>query len=91
MCAENDGSKMLCWYFRVICRPGDAVIVSGIFPPKPYVGYKKIKTGLITYTYLRPKYIGYVKQKLVVEQNTTEHEDITGSFCYTHRKVLEVI
>ncbi|KAK6090796.1 hypothetical protein P3W45_000041 [Vairimorpha bombi] len=34
------------------CLPGDVVVVGGIFLPKPYYGYKKLKAGLLTDTYL---------------------------------------
>lgn len=34
------------------CRPGDVVIVSGVFMPKPYQGLKKLKAGLLADTYL---------------------------------------
>lgn len=34
------------------CKPGDAVIVSGIFLPQPYTGFKAMRAGLLTTTFL---------------------------------------
>ena len=44
-------------------NPGDQVILSGIFMPKPYTGFKAIKAGLLTDTYLMASHIQQVKQK----------------------------
>lgn len=33
-------------------RPGENVVITGIFLPKPYYGFKKLKAGLINDTYL---------------------------------------
>ncbi|KFA78392.1 hypothetical protein S40288_04923 [Stachybotrys chartarum IBT 40288] len=37
--------------------PGDVVDISGIFLPTPYTGFKAIKAGLLTDTYLEAHYI----------------------------------
>jgi DNA replication licensing factor MCM7 len=34
------------------CRPGDVVVVDGIFMPRPYHGIKRLKAGLLADTYL---------------------------------------
>jgi DNA replication licensing factor MCM7 len=34
------------------CKPGDCVLIGGVFVPKPYVGYRGIRAGLLTDTYL---------------------------------------
>lgn len=33
-------------------KPGDAVMVSGIFLPQPYTGFKAMRAGLLTTTFL---------------------------------------
>lgn len=38
-------------------NPGDVVDISGIFLPTPYTGFKAIKAGLLTDTYLEAHYI----------------------------------
>lgn len=39
------------------CNPGDAVFLSGIFMPRPYSGFKAIKAGLLTDTYLLVQHV----------------------------------
>lgn len=43
--------------------PGDMVDVSGIFMPQPYTGFKALKAGLLTETYLEAQYIKQHKRK----------------------------
>jgi DNA replication licensing factor MCM7 len=38
-------------------NPGDVVDVAGIFLPTPYTGFKAIKAGLLTDTYLEAQYV----------------------------------
>ncbi|CRK22309.1 hypothetical protein BN1723_017992, partial [Verticillium longisporum] len=38
-------------------NPGDVVDISGIFMPTPYTGFKAMKAGLLTDTYLEAHYI----------------------------------
>lgn len=38
-------------------NPGDVVDISGIFLPTPYTGFKAMKAGLLTDTYLEAQYI----------------------------------
>ncbi|EPR77863.1 DNA replication licensing factor MCM7 [Spraguea lophii 42_110] len=35
------------------CKPGDFIVAGGIFLPRPYTGFKRIKAGLLTDTYLQ--------------------------------------
>lgn len=44
-------------------QPGDQVIISGIFLPKPYTGYKAIRAGLLTDTYLFAHHIHHLKPR----------------------------
>ena len=34
-------------------KPGNAVSVAGIFLPQPYTGFKAMRAGLLTSTYLQ--------------------------------------
>eukprot|EP01025_Chloroclados_australasicus_P034441 TRINITY_DN3518_c0_g1_i4.p1 TRINITY_DN3518_c0_g1~~TRINITY_DN3518_c0_g1_i4.p1 ORF type:complete len:799 (+),score=88.53 TRINITY_DN3518_c0_g1_i4:182-2398(+) len=48
-------------------KPGDAVVLTGIFLPEPNTGFKRLKAGLVTSTYLevldveqqKKSYVGY--------------------------------
>lgn len=44
------------------CKPGDAVSISGVFLPEPYTGYRAIKAGLLTSTYLEAMGVVQLKQ-----------------------------
>lgn len=44
--------------------PGDLVIVSGVFMPRPYTGFKAIKAGLLTDTYLLAQHVVQVKASI---------------------------
>ncbi|KAM9902097.1 hypothetical protein OXX79_004139 [Metschnikowia pulcherrima] len=44
-------------------NPGDIVDVSGIFLPSPYTGFKALKAGLLTETYLEAQYIRQHKKQ----------------------------
>lgn len=44
-------------------NPGDHVVISGVFLPKPYSGFKAMKAGLLTDTYLLASNIEQIKQK----------------------------
>lgn len=44
-------------------NPGDQVMISGIFMPKPYTGWKSIKAGLLTDTYLLAQGVEHLKKK----------------------------
>ncbi|KZF26816.1 putative DNA replication licensing factor Mcm7 [Xylona heveae TC161] len=43
-------------------NPGDMVDIAGIFLPTPYTGFKAIRAGLLTDTYLEAQYITQHKQ-----------------------------
>lgn len=43
--------------------PGDIVDITGIFLPAPYTGFKALKAGLLTETYLEAQYIHQHKKK----------------------------
>ncbi len=49
-------------------NPGDVVDVAGIFLPTPYTGFKAIRAGLLTDTYLEAQY---------VTQHKKAYEDLT--------------
>lgn len=51
--------------------PGDQIVMSGIFMPRPYTGFKAIRAGLLTDTYLMTTHIHQLKQKyeLLVGEN----------------------
>ncbi|KAF2084232.1 MCM-domain-containing protein [Saccharata proteae CBS 121410] len=43
-------------------NPGDVIDVSGIFLPTPYTGFKAIRAGLLTDTYLEAQYVNQHKK-----------------------------
>lgn len=43
--------------------PGDIVDVSGIFLPSPYTGFRALRAGLLTETYLEAQYVYQHKEK----------------------------
>ena len=47
------------------CSAGDVVTVSGIFLPVPYAGFKAIRAGLITDTYLEAQSVEKHKKSYV--------------------------
>jgi DNA replication licensing factor MCM7 len=46
-----------------VANPGDLVLVSGIFLPRPYTGFQAIRAGLLTDTYLHAMTIEPMKQQ----------------------------
>ncbi|KAI9204271.1 DNA replication licensing factor MCM7 [Polychytrium aggregatum] len=44
-------------------NPGEAVLISGIFLPIPHTGFKALKAGLITETYLEAQHIVQLKKQ----------------------------
>lgn len=44
------------------CKPGDAVSLAGVFLPEPYTGYRAMKAGLLTSTYLDAMVVQQLKQ-----------------------------
>ncbi|KAK9451684.1 DNA replication licensing factor MCM7 [Limtongia smithiae] len=50
--------------------PGDVVDIAGIFLPQPYTGFKALRAGLLTDTYLEAQYVyQYKKQYDAMERN----------------------
>jgi DNA replication licensing factor MCM7 len=49
-------------------HPGDAVLVSGVFMPRPYTGFKAVRAGLLTDTYLLASDVQQVKPKYELMQ-----------------------
>ena len=59
------------------CSPGDAVILTGIFMPRPYTGIKAIKAGLLTDTYLLVQHVEPIKTAAKLQahlEDTVERE-----------------
>ena len=56
-------------------NPGDVVDVAGIFLPTPYTGFKAIRAGLLTDTYLEAQYVMQHKKAYddIVEQLRTAY------------------
>ena len=44
-------------------NPGDTVDLSGIFMPSPYTGYRALKAGLLTETYLEAQHVKQHKKQ----------------------------
>ncbi|CAK7900398.1 DNA replication licensing factor Mcm7p [[Candida] anglica] len=44
-------------------NPGDVADISGIFMPSPYTGFKALKAGLLTETYLEAQYVNQFKKQ----------------------------
>lgn len=55
--------------------PGDIVDITGIFLPAPYTGFKALKAGLLTETYLEGQYIHQFKKKYASFNLTSEVEE----------------
>ncbi|KTW32038.1 DNA replication licensing factor MCM7 [Pneumocystis jirovecii RU7] len=53
-------------------NPGDILDVSGIFLPTPFVGFKAIRAGLLTDTYLECQYVNKLKKQYDIIENTPE-------------------
>ncbi|KAK6199443.1 DNA replication licensing factor MCM7 [Scheffersomyces amazonensis] len=57
-------------------KPGDTVDVSGIFMPSPYTGFRALKAGLLTETYLEAQYIYQHKKQYDLNNISSEFENI---------------
>ncbi|CAG8498857.1 3653_t:CDS:2 [Ambispora gerdemannii] len=55
-------------------NPGDRVDVAGIYLPTPYTGFKAIRAGLLTDTYLEAQYVGQLKKQYDKMEKTPEIE-----------------
>jgi DNA replication licensing factor MCM7 len=45
------------------CNPGDVVDIAGVFLPAPYTGFRALKAGLLTDTYLEAQYVHQHKKQ----------------------------
>ncbi|SCV03136.1 LAME_0H07998g1_1 [Lachancea meyersii CBS 8951] len=54
--------------------PGDVVDVTGIYMPSPFTGFKALKAGLLTETYLEAQYVFQHKKKFASFEITLETE-----------------
>lgn len=58
------------------CNPGDHVIIDGIYMPRPYSGFKAIRAGLLTDTYLLAHHLHQLKpQRGSAEDSLTADAD----------------
>ncbi|CAK9439550.1 DNA replication licensing factor MCM7 [Lodderomyces beijingensis] len=55
-------------------NPGDTVDVSGIFMPSPYTGFRALKAGLLTETYLEAQYVRQHKKQYDLMELNDETE-----------------
>ncbi|KAF3912080.1 hypothetical protein ABW21_db0202959 [Orbilia brochopaga] len=62
-------------------NPGDVVDIAGIFLPTPYTGFRAIKAGLLTDTYLEAQH---------VTQHKKQYQDITVIDPQTDRRIKEL-
>ncbi|KAK9828231.1 hypothetical protein WJX74_004646 [Apatococcus lobatus] len=68
-------------------KPGDAITLTGVFLPEPFTGYRAIKAGLITSTFIEAMHITHDKQSytatsLTKEQIAEAHEIRAGPAPY---------
>ncbi|OIR57437.1 MAG: DNA replication licensing factor Mcm7 [Amphiamblys sp. WSBS2006] len=54
---------------------GDHVVISGVFLPKPFTGFKAMKAGLLTDTYLRASDVRHLKRVEVEEGRAEERRE----------------
>lgn len=60
-------------------NPGDVVDISGVFMPSPYTGFRALKAGLLTETYLEAQYVlQHKKQYESLEITPEVHEKIVA-------------
>lgn len=79
-------------------NPGDVVDIAGIFLPTPYTGFRAIKAGLLTDTYLEAQYITQHKKaydNLVMDSRTTQkitqHMSSGNMYEYLSRSIAPEI
>src|SRR4051794_20178777 len=53
-------------------NPGDVVHISGIFLPTPYTGFRALRAGLLTDTYLEAQYVLQLKKQYDQMEMTDE-------------------
>jgi len=62
-------------------NPGDSVYISGIFLPSPHVGFRAIRAGLITDTYLEAHYVHSLKKQYDQMDSTPEMDEIVNKLA----------
>lgn len=79
-------------------NPGDVVDIAGIFLPTPYTGFRAIKAGLLTDTYLEAQYITQHKkayENLVMDSKTLrrieQHTQSGNMYEYLARSIAPEI
>ncbi|PGH27874.1 hypothetical protein AJ80_00424 [Polytolypa hystricis UAMH7299] len=79
-------------------NPGDVVDIAGIFLPIPYTGFRAIKAGLLTDTYLEAQHISQHKkayEELVMDSRTlrkiTQHMNSGNMYEYLSRSIAPEI
>ena len=53
-------------------KPGDAVTISGIFLPEPYTGFRAMRAGLVTNTFLEAQAVALDKKSYADIHMTSE-------------------
>lgn len=79
-------------------NPGDVVDIAGIFLPIPYTGFRAIKAGLLTDTYLEAQHITQHKkayENLIMDPRTlqkiTQHQSSGNMYEYLSRSIAPEI
>jgi DNA replication licensing factor MCM7 len=79
-------------------NPGDDVDIAGIFLPTPYTGFKAIRAGLLTDTYLEAQWVNQHKKaydELVIDARTlrriNEHQSSGNMYEYLSRSIAPEI
>jgi len=62
-------------------NPGDSVYISGIFLPLPHIGFRAIRAGLITDTYLEAHYVHSLKKQYNQLETSPEMEEIVNKLA----------
>ncbi|KAI9683328.1 MAG: Mcm2-7 hexameric complex component [Trizodia sp. TS-e1964] len=79
-------------------NPGDVVDIAGIFLPTPYTGFKAIRAGLLTDTYLEAQYVNQHKkayEDLIIDARTfrriEQYKDSGHMYEYLSRSIAPEI
>ncbi len=68
------------------CKPGDAVSIAGVFLPEPYAGFRAMRAGLLTSTYLDAMGVTQLKQSYQQHAMDKELQDRMYVSRPTHPK-----
>ncbi|BDA45892.1 probable DNA replication licensing factor MCM7 at N-terminal half [Coccomyxa sp. Obi] len=72
-------------------KPGDAVMVSGIFLPQPYTGFKAMRAGLLTTTFLEAMSVTQEKKSYAqTAEEATLRAQIDVSFLGSQKWITEL-